>query len=180
MPFVNHYSFHIWDAEWGHITIKMSGHPPFGAQIIPNGHEYVARGARKNGIELQKEGKCFIHTAYFNICTSPYQLGVQPELAVSQRLNNRRPNQSRRRRSQSFAYESDHASDGSAIDFARFTASEVAGNARSLVGLLPDAAYGPRQAAYDIKRLKRGRHPIRTAPIDAHYAALQHQMRSLF
>ena len=29
-PFVNHYSFHIWDEEWGHITIKMSGHPPFG------------------------------------------------------------------------------------------------------------------------------------------------------
>jgi len=42
MPFVNHYSFHIWDAEWGHITIKMSGHPPFGAQIILNGHDYVA------------------------------------------------------------------------------------------------------------------------------------------
>jgi hypothetical protein len=24
--FVNHYSFHIWDPEWGHITIKMAGH----------------------------------------------------------------------------------------------------------------------------------------------------------
>jgi hypothetical protein len=32
--FVNHYSFHILDPEWGHMTIKMSGHPPFGAQII--------------------------------------------------------------------------------------------------------------------------------------------------
>jgi hypothetical protein len=63
MPFVNHYSFHIWDAEWGHITIKMCGHPPFGAQIILNGHDYVARGARKSGIEFQKEGNCFIHTA---------------------------------------------------------------------------------------------------------------------
>ena len=29
-PYVNHYSFHIWDLEWGHVTIKMSGHPPFG------------------------------------------------------------------------------------------------------------------------------------------------------
>jgi len=28
--FVNHYSFHIMDPQWGHITIKMSGHPPFG------------------------------------------------------------------------------------------------------------------------------------------------------
>ena len=28
-PYVNHYSFHILDPEWGHITIKISGHPPF-------------------------------------------------------------------------------------------------------------------------------------------------------
>src|SRR5674476_1367570 len=28
--FVNHYSFHIMDPAWGHLTIKMSGHPPFG------------------------------------------------------------------------------------------------------------------------------------------------------
>ena len=41
-PFVNHYSFHIMDPTWGHVTIKMSGHPPFGAQVILNGHEYVA------------------------------------------------------------------------------------------------------------------------------------------
>jgi hypothetical protein len=43
MPYVNHYSFHILDAEWGHITIKISGHPPFPAQIMLNGHEYVAK-----------------------------------------------------------------------------------------------------------------------------------------
>jgi len=36
MPYVNHYSFHILDAEWGHITIKISGHPPFPAQIMLN------------------------------------------------------------------------------------------------------------------------------------------------
>ncbi len=34
---------------WGHVTIKMSGHPPFGAQIILNGHEYVARQAEAAG-----------------------------------------------------------------------------------------------------------------------------------
>lgn len=43
--YVNHYSFHIIDPTWGHVTIKMSGHPPFGAQIILNGHEDVARQA---------------------------------------------------------------------------------------------------------------------------------------
>ena len=47
--YINHYSFHIIDAVWGHVTIKMSGHPPFGAQIILNGHEYVARQAEAAG-----------------------------------------------------------------------------------------------------------------------------------
>jgi len=57
--FVNHYSFHIMDPEWGHMTIKMSGHPPFGAQVILNGHEYVAAAARAAGIGFAKEGNCF-------------------------------------------------------------------------------------------------------------------------
>ena len=26
-PYVNHYSFHILDPDWGHLTIKISGHP---------------------------------------------------------------------------------------------------------------------------------------------------------
>ena len=43
--YVNYYSFHIIDPEWGHITMKMSGHPPFGAQIILNGHECVRSAA---------------------------------------------------------------------------------------------------------------------------------------
>ena len=29
MPYINHYSFHILDPDWGHLTIKISGHPPF-------------------------------------------------------------------------------------------------------------------------------------------------------
>jgi len=61
MPYVNHYSFHILDAEWGHVTIKISGHPPFPAQVILNGHEYVACQARKAGISFTKEENCFTH-----------------------------------------------------------------------------------------------------------------------
>jgi len=57
--FINHYSFHIIDPDWGHITIKMSGHPPFSAQIILNGHEYVACQSQKAGIPFTKEGNCF-------------------------------------------------------------------------------------------------------------------------
>src|SRR5246500_1651001 len=59
MPYVNHYSFHIRDRDWGHLTIKISGHPPFPAQVILNGHEYVACQARKAGIVFTKEGNCF-------------------------------------------------------------------------------------------------------------------------
>ncbi len=60
--FVNHYSFHIIDPTWGHVTIKISGHPPFGAQVMLNGHEYVAAVARAAGIGFTKEGNCFTHT----------------------------------------------------------------------------------------------------------------------
>ena len=35
--YVSHYSFHIMDRAFGHLVIKMSGHPPFGAQVILNG-----------------------------------------------------------------------------------------------------------------------------------------------
>jgi hypothetical protein len=58
-PYVNHYSFHILDPDWGHVTIKMSGHPPFGAQVILNGHEYVAAQAQKAGVEFTKHENCF-------------------------------------------------------------------------------------------------------------------------
>ncbi len=44
--YVNHYSL-------------MSGHPPFPAQVILNGHEYVAAAARAGGIGFTKEGNCF-------------------------------------------------------------------------------------------------------------------------
>ena len=57
--YVNHYSFHLMDPSWGHVTIKMSGHPPFGAQVICNGHEYVACQAQAAGVGFAKEGNCF-------------------------------------------------------------------------------------------------------------------------
>ena len=59
-PLVYHYHFHIIDREWGHITIKMSGHPPFGLQISLNGHEWVQRQAQKQAISWVKEGNCFV------------------------------------------------------------------------------------------------------------------------
>jgi hypothetical protein len=61
--YVNHYSFHIMDPEWGHLTVKMSGHPPFGAQVILNGHKWVACQAQTAGIGYTKEGNCFTAVA---------------------------------------------------------------------------------------------------------------------
>ena len=58
-PYVNHYSFHILDPDWGHVTIQMSGYPPCGAQVILNGHEYVAVQAQKAGVGFTKQENCF-------------------------------------------------------------------------------------------------------------------------
>ena len=57
--FVNHYHFHIMDAEWGHITFKVCGHPPFPVQIMLNGHEYAECLLKKNNLHFTKEGNCF-------------------------------------------------------------------------------------------------------------------------
>ncbi|MGH2552167.1 MAG: hypothetical protein ACRDEB_00530 [Chitinophagaceae bacterium] len=59
LPFINHYSFHIIDPEWGHITMKISGHAPFGAQIMLNGHEWVERRKEIQKLSVTKEGNCF-------------------------------------------------------------------------------------------------------------------------
>jgi hypothetical protein len=60
---VYHYNFHIIDRDWGHVTVKMSGHPPFPAQVILNGHEHVACQAAAAGIGFAKEGNCFTEIA---------------------------------------------------------------------------------------------------------------------
>jgi len=52
------------DPVWGHVTIRMSGHPQFSASIILNGHEYVSRLAVSQGLKLPKDGNCF--TALFD------------------------------------------------------------------------------------------------------------------
>lgn len=63
LPYVNHYTFHIWDAEWGHVAIRMCGQPPFSAMLMLNGHEYVAQQATQEGIAFGKEENCFTELA---------------------------------------------------------------------------------------------------------------------
>jgi hypothetical protein len=65
IPFVNHFYFHILDADWGHVIIKMCAHPPFNAQVLLNGHEYVAGQARKRGMACRQEQNCFTDASSF-------------------------------------------------------------------------------------------------------------------
>jgi hypothetical protein len=64
-PFVKHYYFHIMDGEWGHVTIRMCGYPPFGAQLILNGHEWVEREAQRKCLTAVKDGNCFVEGSDF-------------------------------------------------------------------------------------------------------------------
>src|ERR1700747_1988791 len=64
-PLVKHYYFHIMDREWGHVTIRMCGYPPFGAQLILNGHEWVEREARRMCLTTVKDGNCFVEGSDF-------------------------------------------------------------------------------------------------------------------
>lgn len=61
--YVNHYTFHIWDKEWGHVAIRICGHPPFSAMIMLNGHEYVASKATEQELRFGKEDNCFTELA---------------------------------------------------------------------------------------------------------------------
>jgi hypothetical protein len=59
-PHVQHYYFQIMDPIWGHMVVRMCGYPPWGAQIILNGHERVQRAAQAKRIKLSKAGNCFV------------------------------------------------------------------------------------------------------------------------
>lgn len=56
---INHIFFHVMDPEWGHVTLRISSHPPFAAMVILNGHEYLARQAHLTGRALELTSNCF-------------------------------------------------------------------------------------------------------------------------
>jgi len=58
-PLINHYHFHLVDKQWGHLMVRMSGHPPFGAQVLLNGHEWLERQALQCKLDYHKESNCF-------------------------------------------------------------------------------------------------------------------------
>jgi len=64
-PYVKHYYFHLIDPEWGHVTLRMCGYPPFGTQVILNGHEWVERQAVRQKVTVAKSGNCFVEGSDF-------------------------------------------------------------------------------------------------------------------
>jgi hypothetical protein len=64
-PYVKHYHFHLIDPEWGHVTLRMCGYPPFGTQVILNGHEWVERQAQRQQVTVAKSGNCFVEGSDF-------------------------------------------------------------------------------------------------------------------
>lgn len=64
-PYVKHYYFHLIDPDWGHVTIRICGYPPFGAQIILNGHEWVEHAAQREGATVVKSSNCFVDGSDF-------------------------------------------------------------------------------------------------------------------
>lgn len=64
-PYVKHYYFHLLDPPWGHVTIRMCGHRPFGAQVILNGHEWVERAANRHTVSIAKRDNCFVEGSDF-------------------------------------------------------------------------------------------------------------------
>jgi hypothetical protein len=59
-PMVYHLHFHVLDREWGHVCFKMSVHPPFGLQVLLNGHDWVQRQAVRAGISHAMRGNAFV------------------------------------------------------------------------------------------------------------------------
>jgi hypothetical protein len=64
-PDVKHYYFQIQDPQWGHVTIRRCGDPPFGAQVILNAHEWVERQARQQNVIVAKSGNGFVEGSDF-------------------------------------------------------------------------------------------------------------------
>lgn len=62
---VRHVFFHFMDPQWGHVTVRMCAHPPFGAMIMINGHEWVKRRAQAQGVHFNTDGNCFIEGSDF-------------------------------------------------------------------------------------------------------------------
>jgi hypothetical protein len=77
---VKHYYVHRIDPQWGHLTIRMSGHPPLGAQVILNGHEWVERAARPHDCTVTKATNGFVEGSDFHRVHALAAALQEPEL----------------------------------------------------------------------------------------------------
>ena len=57
--YVNHYSFHIMDPEWGHIMIKTGGHPPLRRADHPERTRVRSVPGQETQTRVQQGGQLF-------------------------------------------------------------------------------------------------------------------------
>jgi hypothetical protein len=50
---VLHYYFYLVDPQWGPMIVKICSHAPFGASVILNGHQWLARQAAAQGLRVE-------------------------------------------------------------------------------------------------------------------------------
>jgi hypothetical protein len=79
-PHVQHYYFQIQDPDWGHLSVRLCGYPPWGAQVILNGHEWVERAATREQVCLCKSGNCFVEGTDYPVVDRLAERLTQPEL----------------------------------------------------------------------------------------------------
>ena len=84
-PHIQHYYFQIMDPQWGHVMIRFCGYPPYGAQVVLNGHEWVERQARAQGVALRKQSNCFVEGSDYPALDSSAARLCGPELGPALR-----------------------------------------------------------------------------------------------
>ncbi len=153
MPYVNHYSFHILDPDWGHVTIKISGHPPFPAQVMLNGHEYVACQARKARIRFTKEENCFTHISdaaglakIADTLSEPWAIGRLSQVASDGFTAPACVRPGRRRERSRFSYQYSSYQ----VEYSRNLVFEVGGQMEQVFQALIDRSRAP----LDLKTIK--------------------------
>lgn len=63
----NYFHFHIMDRQWGHVVVRMCGYAPYGAQVIVNGHEWVDRKAREQGLSPERYVNSFVDAQDYTV-----------------------------------------------------------------------------------------------------------------
>jgi hypothetical protein len=156
----------------------MSGHPPFGAQVMLNGHEYVACQAQKAGVGFTRQDNCFTTiTSAAELAQIADTLSQNETAGKPAAARATRPDQSGRHRSQQAENAAGSRSRPGIVRIARrFHGLGTGRTVHSMTGQ-PESRYGARRAAYDIKNSGPGM--VRRIGKSRRYEPVPEGLRSL-